>query len=68
MNKELESTVSSINQEKKKVDDFLNSILKRLKDSNQTYEELNKEYSSVITNEMKEYMNNSTSGRDNLIK
>jgi hypothetical protein len=68
LNKELESTVSSINQEKKKVDDFLNSILKRLKDSNQTYEELNKEYSSVITNEMKEYMNNSTSGRDNLIK
>lgn len=68
LDKELNNTISSINQEKKKVDDFLNSILKRLKESNQTYDELNKEYSSVITNDMKECMNNSNSQRNTLIK
>jgi hypothetical protein len=68
LDKELNNTISSINQEKKKVDDFLNSILKRLRESNQTYDELNKEYNSVITNEMKDCMNNSTSRRKSLIK
>lgn len=68
LNKELNNTILSINQEKRKVDELLNSILKRLKESNQTYEELDKEYSSIITNDMREYMLNSSSRRENLIK
>ena len=67
-NKELNITIERISQEKKKVDDLLCTIMKRLRESNLEFEKINREYSNLITTEMKEYMKYSKSERETLIK
>lgn len=66
--KELNITIERIGQEKKKVDNLLCSIMKRLRESNLEFEEINRDFSNLITTEMKEHMKYSKSERETLIK
>ena len=68
INKELTNILANISQEKRKVDELLNKVMQRLKDINLNFQNLNKNFSSVITSEMQEYINYSKSCKENLIK
>ena len=68
INKELTNTINNLNEEKKKVDDSIHVILRRLKESSQKFEELNKEFAGVISYDMKGYLTHAQKTRENLIK
>ena len=68
LNKELNHTLSGISQEKKKVDELLFSLMRRLKDSKSEFQDIKKEFYTVISIELQNYINNSQNNRDSLIK
>jgi len=63
LNKELSTILANISQEKRKVDELLSKIMQRLLDTNLNFQELNKNFSNLITSEMQEYINFSNSSK-----
>ena len=68
INREITDAITNISKEKKKVEELLFNIMKRLKESNLQFQEINSEFTNVITNDLQGFIDKSQEERKNLIK